>query len=98
MPAIAASRDLDPDFPVSLTRHDPRNTAASLPVSAGANVKAVQRMLGPASATMTLDVYAELFDDDLFDDDLANVADALDSARLASNMGKGWANESKDKP
>ena len=31
----------------------------------GANVKAVQRMLGHASAAMTLDTYADLFDDDL---------------------------------
>ena len=30
--------------------HEPRHTAASLAVSAGANVKAVQRMLGHASA------------------------------------------------
>lgn len=45
--------------------HDLRHTAASLAVSAGANVKAVQRMLGHASAAMTLDVYADLFDDDL---------------------------------
>ncbi|VFA93882.1 Uncharacterised protein [Nocardia farcinica] len=28
-------------------------------------MKAVQRMLGHASAAMTLDVYADLFDDDL---------------------------------
>ena len=34
-------------------------------VPAGANVKAVQRMLGHASAAMTLDVYADLFDADL---------------------------------
>jgi integrase len=34
-------------------------------VSAGANVKAVQRMLGHASAAMTLDVYWGLFYDDL---------------------------------
>ena len=34
-------------------------TAASLAVSAGANVKAVQRMLGHASAAMTLDVCAD---------------------------------------
>jgi integrase len=33
--------------------------------SAGANVKALQRMLGHASAAMTLDTYADLFDDDL---------------------------------
>jgi len=39
-----------------LTPHDLRHTAASLAISAGANVKAVQRMLGHASASMTLDV------------------------------------------
>jgi integrase len=48
-----------------LTPHDLRHTAASLAVSSGANVKAVQRLLGHASAAMTLDVYASLFDDDL---------------------------------
>jgi integrase len=54
----------DPTFP-KVTVHDLRHTAASLAISAGANVKAVQRMLGHASAAMTLDVYADLFDDDL---------------------------------
>ena len=58
-----------------LTPHDLRHTSASLAVSAGANVKAVQRMLGHASAAMTLDDYA-----DLFDDDLDAVADRLDKA------------------
>jgi integrase len=48
-----------------LTPHELRHTAASLAVSAGANVKSVQRILRHASAAMTLDVYAELFDDDL---------------------------------
>lgn len=48
-----------------LTIHELRHTAASLAVGAGANVKAVQRMLGHQSAAMTLDVYAGLFDDDL---------------------------------
>jgi integrase len=48
-----------------VTPHELRHTAASLAVSAGANVKAVQRMLGHASAAMTLDVYSGLFDDDL---------------------------------
>lgn len=42
-----------------------RHTAASLTVSAGANVKAIQRTLRHTSAGMTLDVYADLFDDDL---------------------------------
>lgn len=50
---------------VGLTPHDLRHTAASLAIRAGANVKVVQRMLGHASAAMTLDVYAGLFDDDL---------------------------------
>lgn len=54
--------------------HELRHTAASLAVSAGANVKAIQRMLGHASAAMTLDRYA-----DLFDDDLDAVADHLDA-------------------
>lgn len=45
--------------------HDLRHTAASIAVHAGANVKALQRMLGHATASMTLDVYADLFDEDL---------------------------------
>jgi integrase len=65
----------------ALTLHDLRHTAASLAISAGANVKAVQRMLGHASAAMTLDTYA-----DLFDDDLDAVAMALDEAKLASTL------------
>jgi integrase len=68
--------EIDPGFPNSLTLHDLRHTAASLAISAGANVKAVQRMLGHASAAMTLDTYA-----DLFDDDLDAVALALDEAK-----------------
>jgi integrase len=42
-----------------------RHTAASLAIHAHANPKVVQRMLGHASAAMTLDVYADLFDSDL---------------------------------
>lgn len=57
----------------------------SLAVSAGANVKAVQRMLGHASAAMTLDVYA-----DLFDEDLNAVSDALDRDAAAQFAGKVW--------
>jgi integrase len=34
-------------------------------VSAGVNVLALQRMLGHKSAKITLDTYADLFDDDL---------------------------------
>lgn len=52
---------------LNLTPHDLRHTAASIAISKGANVKAVQKMLGHASATMTLDLYGHLFDDDLDD-------------------------------
>jgi integrase len=68
-----------------LTPHELRHTAASLAVSAGANVKAVQRMLGHASAAMTLDVYSGLFDDDL--DGVAerlNIAAAADKYPLST--------------
>ncbi|WP_229072224.1 tyrosine-type recombinase/integrase [Actinoplanes sp. DH11] len=58
-----------------LTPHELRHTAASLAVAEGANVKAVQRMLGHASAAMTLDVCA-----DLLEDNLDAVADRLDQA------------------
>jgi integrase len=68
--------------------HDLRHTAASLAISAGANVKAVQRMLGHKSAAMTLDVYS-----DLFDDDLDAVGVALNEASAAAIVGKMWAND-----
>ena len=73
--AVRRTRATDESFP-RLTPHELRHTAASLSVAAGANVKAVQPMLGHASAAMTLDIYA-----DLFEDDLDGVADALDAAR-----------------
>ncbi|MEY9852823.1 integrase [Leifsonia sp. EB41] len=69
-----------------MTLHDLRHTAASLAISSGANVKAVQRMLGHASAAMTLDLYADLFDDDLDD-----VALRLHAAVAAADVGKMWA-------
>lgn len=65
-PAIERAGAGDADFP-SPTFHDLRHTAVSLAISAGANVKVVQRIAGHASATLTLDTYAGLFDDDLHD-------------------------------
>lgn len=62
-----------------LVPHGLRHTAASLAISAGANVKVVQRLLGHASAAMTLDRYGHLFEDDL-----ATVAESLGSAIKAS--------------
>jgi integrase len=73
-PAVARCQAIDSLFP-TVTPHDLRHTAASLAISVGANVKSVQTMLGHKSAAMTLDVYA-----DLFPDDLDAVAIALDQA------------------
>ena len=49
-PAVKDCQKADGTFP-SITPHDLRHTAASLAVSAGANVKVVQRMLGHAKAS-----------------------------------------------
>ncbi len=72
-----------------ITPHSLRHTAASLAVRSGANVKAVQRMLGHASAAMTLDVYT-----DLFDGDLDEVAGRLDERLAQTSVGKMWASRS----
>lgn len=88
--AVARARAVDPAFP-RVTPHELRHTAASLAISAGANVKAVQRMLGHASAAMTLDTYS-----DLFDDDLDAVSAALDRARATSIVGIPWAGSESD--
>lgn len=45
------------------TPHDLRHYAASVMIDQGASVKAVQRHLGHASATTTLDTYAHLWPD-----------------------------------
>lgn len=69
--AVERCQKADPAF-VRITAHALRHTATALAISAGANVLVVRRMLGHASAAMTLDTYA-----DLFDDDLNGVADAV---------------------
>ncbi len=61
--------------------HGLRHTAASLAIKAGANIKVVQKMLGHKTATLTLDLYGHLYDDDL-----DAVAEAIDSgARTAAD-------------
>ena len=85
-PAVAKCRKSDESFP-SITPHDLRHTAASLAINAGANVKAVQRMLGHAKASMTLDVYADLFDADL-DDVAVNLDAAIGAAADAARSAK----------
>lgn len=87
--AVQASRQNDPDFP-EVTPHDLRHTAASIAISSGANPKAVQRMLGHASAAMTLDTYA-----DLFEDDLDAVSDRMNEVRVKASVVDLWGNSLK---
>ena len=54
--------------------HDLRHCYAAAAISAGANVMVVQRQLGHSRASITLDIYA-----DLFGDDLSSAADRLDA-------------------
>lgn len=73
-----------------LTPHGLRHTCASLSISAGANIKVVQRLLGHASAAMTLDRYGHLYNDDLtaVADALGKVMDAT-AVVLRSDAGAG---------
>jgi integrase len=48
-----------------VTMHSLRHTYASLMIACGASIKALQRALGHASATMTLNTYAHLIQEDL---------------------------------
>jgi integrase len=76
--------------PEPLTPHDLRHTTASLAVSAGGNVKAVQRLLGHASAAMTLGIYPGLFSDNL---DV--VAERLHEAAASDRLHCGEQQQSK---
>jgi hypothetical protein len=64
---------------------DSQRWALRVAISAGATPKAVQRMLGHASAATTLDVYA-----DLFEDDLDAVSDRIEEARARATVGDSW--------
>jgi integrase len=77
----------------TITPHDLRHTCASLSVAAGVNVLALQRVLGHTSAKLTLDTYA-----DLFDDDLDAGAVTLHARYSPENVGKVWAQRGRDGP
>lgn len=64
--AAAVENDEVPPKPLGdVQPHELRHTYASIAISEGANVKALQRALGHEKASVTLDVYADLFEDDL---------------------------------
>lgn len=90
--AVKKCQKIDPGFP-TVTPHDLRHAAASMAISAQANPKAVQRMLGHASAAMTLDTYA-----DLFEDDLDAVSARLNTMREKAVVGFLWGSENREPP
>jgi integrase len=76
-PAVAAV-----GLPSTLRFYDLRHTAASLLIREGASVKAVQKQLGHATASITLDTYGHLFPDEL--DALAGRLEDLHGRALAA--------------
>jgi integrase len=76
-PAVRAA-----GLPATLRFYDLRHTAASLLIREGASVKAVQRQLGHATASITLDTYGHLFPDEL--DQLADRLEDLRARALAA--------------
>ena len=74
-----------------ITTYELRHTAASLAIASGADVKTVQRMLGHASAAMTLDTYAHLWDTsiDALPDAVAAHMDA-ERKREAAKTARVW--------
>jgi integrase len=70
-----------------LRLHSLRHYAASCFIRAGASVKTVQTAMGHSSATLTLDLYAHLFDADL--DALADRLEAQDAQLVGTGRGAG---------
>jgi integrase len=63
----------------TLRVHDLRHTYPSLARRAGADLRLLQKTLGHASITVTAHIYADLYDDEL--DDVASALDALVDTR-----------------
>ena len=76
---LAGLRDVQ-----GLTPHSLRHSYAAIAIKAGADVKILQRQMGHASASLTLDVYGFLFPERL-----EQVADAVDMERTAVLAGNG---------
>jgi integrase len=66
-------------LPEGLRLYDLRHTCASLLIAHGASVKAVQRQLGHATASITLDTYGHLFPSEM-----EALADRLETIRDAA--------------
>ena len=88
--AVTRCHANDDTFPDHLTAHELRHTAASLMISSGAHIKTIQRQLGHKDASMTLNQYGHLYEDDL---DV--VADAMDTALFTDPRGQNVGTETK---
>jgi integrase len=58
-------RTVDGEVVYDFKIHELRHTAASLAIQAGANIKALQNLLGHESASLTLDRYGHLYESDV---------------------------------
>lgn len=79
----------DAGLPTDFKLHELRHTAASLAIRSGANIKALQNMLGHASAGLTLDRYGHLYESDI-----DSVGHAID-AELSVTCGHGVGTEAE---
>jgi integrase len=81
-------------LPATVRFYDLRHTAASLLIREGASVKAVQKQLGHATASITLDTYGHLFPDEL--DGLAGRLEDLHDRALAARAAELWPHGGPD--
>lgn len=72
-------------LPERITPHGLRHVAAGLMIGGGANVLAVQRQLGHKDASVTLNTYASLWDQDL------DAVGAMMEQRFSDVVGLSWA-------
>jgi len=77
-------------LPETLRIHDLRHTCASMLIASGVNIKAIQRQLGHATATMTLDRYGHLSASTLDE-----VGASLESIHIAASERRGWSPQSE---
>ena len=89
--ALKRAQKVDPSIP-RFTPHGLRHVAAGLLIQAGANPKIVQRQLGHASAAMTLDQYADLFDDGL-DEIVSALSPRQNDSACRANVVPGGEND-----
>ena len=79
----------DAGLPTDFKLRELRHTAASLAIRSGANIKALQNMLGHASADLTLDRYGQLYQSDV--DAVGQAIDAEITVTCGHGVGTGHA-------